>query len=86
MWHAGLVDDGSEALETAEHILDEREVGEIDPLRGDVLGNLGIPSSFAGVSQRKEGMDRRLEALQIRIEVYEDVPKKKVTRNDEIRL
>ncbi|KAL9015104.1 MAG: hypothetical protein Q9173_000285 [Seirophora scorigena] len=86
MWHPGLVDDGSEALETAEHILDERGVGETEPLRGDILGNLGILSGFAGVSQREKGMNRRLEALKMRKEVHEDIPKKKVTRNDEIRL
>lgn len=86
IWHVGLVDDGSEALETTEHILDERRVGEIEPLRGDVFGNLGILSGFAGVSQRKEGMNRRLKALKVRKEVHEDIPKKNVTRNDEIRL
>lgn len=86
MWHAGLVDDGSEALQTALHILDERGVQEIDPLRGDILCNLGILSGFAGVSQRKEGMDRRVKALKIRKEVHDDLPKKKMTRTDEIRL
>ena len=86
MWHAGLVPDGSEALETAERILDERGVREIDPLRGDILGNLGILSGFAGVSERKEGMERRLEALKIRKEVYEDIPEKKITQDDHTRL
>ena len=86
MWHAGLVPDGSEALETVEHILDERGVREIDPLRGDILGNLGILSGFAGVSQRKRGMERRLEALKIRKEVYDDIPKKKITQEDRTRL
>lgn len=86
MWHAGLVPDGSKALETAEHILDERGVDEIDPLRGDILGNLGILSGFAGVSQRKEGMERRLEALKIRKEVYDDIPEKKITQDDRTRL
>lgn len=86
MWHAGLVDDGSDALETAEHILDKRGVVEIDPLRGDILGNLGILSGFAGVSQRKKGMERRLEALKIRKEVYDEIPKKKITQNERVRL
>ncbi|MCJ1398272.1 hypothetical protein MMC11_001469 [Xylographa trunciseda] len=86
MWHAGLADDGSEALETAEHILDERGVREIDPLRGDILGNLGILSGFAGVSQRREGMERRLEALKIRKEVHDDIPEKKITQDDRTRL
>lgn len=86
MWHAGLVDDGSDALETAEHILDERGVDDIDPLRGDILGNLGILSGFAGVSQRKKGMEHRLEALKIRKEVYDDIPEKKITQDERIRL
>ena len=86
MWHAGLVDDGSEALETAEHILDERGVREVDPLRGDILGNLGILSGFAGVSQRREGMERRLKALKIRKEVYDGIPDKKITQDDRARL
>ena len=86
MWHAGLVPDGSKALETAEHILDERGVDEIDPLRGDILGNLGMLSGFAGVSQRKEGMERRLEALKIRKEVNDDIPEKKITQDDRTRL
>lgn len=86
MWHAGLVDDGSDALETAEDILDKRGVVEIDPLRGDILGNLGILSGFAGVSQRKKGMERRLEALKIRKEVYDEIPKEKITQNERVRL
>lgn len=86
MWHAGLVDDGSDALETAEDILNKRGVVEIDPLRGDILGNLGILSGFAGVSQRKKGMERRLEALKIRKEVYDEIPKEKITQNERVRL
>lgn len=86
MWHAGLVADGSEALETAEHILDERGIHEIDPLRGDIVGNLGILSGFGGVSQREEGMQRRLKALKIRKEVHEDIPEKKITQDDNTRL
>ena len=83
MWHAGLVDDGSDALETAEHIFDERGVDEIDSLRGDILG---ILFGFVGVSQRKKGMERRLEALNIRKEVYDDIPEEKITQDERTRL
>ncbi|KAL8897522.1 MAG: hypothetical protein Q9207_007174 [Kuettlingeria erythrocarpa] len=69
MWHAGLVDNGSEALQTAENILDDRGVEEINPLRSDILANLGAASRFSGASQRKESMNRRVEALKIRREV-----------------
>lgn len=86
MWHAGLVEAGSKALETAEQILDEREVSFIDLLRSDILGNLGILSGFAGVSERALGMKRRQAALKIRKEVFDSIPEKRRTRNDEIRL
>ncbi|KAL9103692.1 MAG: hypothetical protein Q9163_001286 [Psora crenata] len=86
MWHAGLIDDGSEALETAENILDERKVPKINPLRSDILGNLGILSGFAGISERRDGMKRRHTALEIRKKVFDDISENKRTRDDEVRL
>jgi hypothetical protein len=85
MWHAGLFRDGADALRTAEHILDDNDVGKENPLRGNVHEHLAIFASFNGVSQRQEALDRRHAALEARKAAHDLIPAKKMTREDEIR-
>lgn len=85
MWHAGLISDGVMALETAEEILDDRGVPKFDGLRSDILANLGAISGFCGVSDRREGIERRHNALHIRKEKFESTPKDQLTRLDHVR-
>jgi len=86
MWHAGLMAQGYEALETAEHILDDHNETAKNPLRGNIHEHIGIIASFYGVSQREECMKRRYEAIKARRVWFDTIPKDKVTRDDEIRL
>ena len=86
MWHAGLIKDGSTNLQAAEDILDDRQVNADNQLRGDLHANLGIISSFSGVSERPESMERRTRALAIRRKAFERIPPEKVTRVDAIRF
>ena len=85
MWHAGLLDTGFQSLLNAEEILDQKDVDEDHELRGDLHVNLGIISSFTGVSERKASMQRRLRALDIRWKHFDDIPVRKRTRIDEMR-
>lgn len=86
MWHAGLMSEGYDALETAESILDDNDVGDENPLRGNIHEHLGIIASFSGVSRREECMSRREKALQARKTAHAEIPNGKITREDEIRL
>lgn len=85
MWHAGLMSDAAVALETAEEILDDRGIPKFDGLRSDVLANLGAMSGFCGVNDRREGIKRRVDALQIRKSKVENTPGDQLTRLDHIR-
>ena len=77
--------DGSDALETAEHILDARKVDEADSLPGDIVGSLAALAGFSGVSERQANMERRVQTLRIHREEYESIPAKKITQTDRIR-
>lgn len=85
MWHAGLMSDGAKALETAEEILDERGIPKFNALRSDILANLGALSGFSGVSDRRESMKRRSNALDIRKRKFEKTPENQLTRLDHVR-
>lgn len=85
MWHAGLLKDGADALETAEHILDDNGISKKNPLRGNVHEHLGIFASFNGVSERDAALERRHDALEARKAAHIAIPANKVTREDEIR-
>lgn len=86
MWHAGLFKDGTEALKTAEHILDDNDIGKKNPLRGNVHEHLGIFASFNGVSERDAALDRRHKAIEARRAAHKAIPPNQVKREDEIRL
>ena len=85
MWHAGLMNDGAEALGTAEEILDDRGASTTEGLRSDILANLGALSGFSGVSERRESMKRREKALRIRETKIEETSETRLTREDYIR-
>ena len=85
MWHAGLLDKGFQSLLNAEEILDRKNVEKDHELRGDLHVNLGIISSFTGISEREKSMQRRERALDIRWKHFEDIPGRKRTRIDEMR-
>ena len=85
MWHAGLFKDGEEALETAEHILDDNNVGREHPLRGRIHEHLGIIASFSGVSERDAVVERRILALEARTASHDTIPAGRLTRDDNIR-
>jgi len=85
MWHAGLVSSGVESLQTAEQILDERGVEEVDSLRADIVANLAVVSGFSGIGERQRNMERRKEHLRIRKEEFDSIPSKNVSQTDLIR-
>ncbi|KAL8838628.1 MAG: hypothetical protein Q9170_002074 [Blastenia crenularia] len=85
MWHAGLLAEATDALQTAEHILDHHDVGNKNPLRSNIHEHIGIVASHKGVSQRDEAMSRRDKAIVARIACHDAIPKGRITREDEIR-
>jgi hypothetical protein len=85
MWHAGLLAEGIDAMRTAEHILDHHKVGNENPLRSNIHEHIGIFASHSGVSLRDEAMSRRHKAIEAREVSYNAIPKRLLTREDEIR-
>ncbi|KAL8788160.1 MAG: hypothetical protein Q9213_001799 [Squamulea squamosa] len=75
MWHAGLASEGREALNTAIHIMDDEKVDKTAPIRGDGHAKLGILTCFIGVSGRRETLEHRKQALDIRHKECEGKPK-----------
>lgn len=86
MWHAGLASDGHDALGTAIKIMDDEDVENDDPRRGDVYAKLGILISYNGVSDRREALELRMKAWDVRHKEFSAKAPNEVTRNDEIRL
>lgn len=86
MWHAGLASEGHKALDTAIHVMDDEDVKREDPRRGDIEAKLGILMSFNGVSDRRETLEHRKQAWEIRHKEFEGKSANEITRNDEIRL
>ena len=86
MWQAGLFSEGTDALYTAERIIDDQNVDNKNPLRGNIHEHIGIFASFNGVSEREECMIRRHKARKARQASHFQIPKGSVTRDDEIRL
>ncbi|KAL9036049.1 MAG: hypothetical protein Q9180_004523 [Flavoplaca navasiana] len=86
MWHAGLASEGHKALDTAIHIMDDEKVDKDDPRRGDACAKLGILMSYNGVSDRRETLEHRKQAWEIRHKEFESKSANETTRNDEIRL
>ena len=86
MWQAGLFSEGTDALYTAEHILDDQHIGDENPLRGNIHEHIGIFASFNGVSEREECMVRRHKARKARQASHSQIPKGRVTLDDEILL
>lgn len=86
MWHAGLTSDGDDALRTAIQIMDDRDIHEEDPRRGDACAKLGILLSYNGVSDRRQTLRLRKKALDIRQKEFDGKAINEITRNDEIRL
>ena len=86
MWHAGLLSEGTDTLHTAEHVLDDQNIGDEHPLRGNIHEHIGIFASFNGVSEREECMVRRHQTRKARQVSHSQIPKGRVTRDDEIRL
>lgn len=81
MWHAGKLKEGEEALETAEKIMDDKDVH--DPaMKANVLQLLGIMTSFDGVSERKRSMKLRHEAKAARHQAVDETPRGKMTKDD----
>lgn len=86
MWHAELASDGDDALRTAIQIMDDQYIHEDNPHRGDVYSKLGILLSYNGVRDRRETLELRKKALNIRQKEYDEKATNETTRNDEIRL
>lgn len=86
MWHAGLASDGDDALRTAIQIMDDQYIHEDNPRRGDAYSKLGILLSYNGVRDRRETLELRKKALNIRQKEFDEKATKETTRNDEIRL
>lgn len=86
LWQTGLWSDGREVLETAESIINERQVPHVDQLRRDVVQHLGILNGLGGVSQRKSGMNHRVQALEIQRAIFKDTPFDELVHDDKIRL
>ena len=86
MWYAGLLAQGYEAGRTAEGILDDLKITDENSLRGDVHENLGLITSFYGVSRRGEAISRMIKALQSWRTHHAAIPVDRITREDEVRL
>lgn len=86
MWHAGLAEEGQDALETVLDVYDKENVPKNDERRSNTYSKLGILISFNGVSDRKDTMEYRMKAWNARHEVFKSIPSNKVTREDEINL
>lgn len=86
MWHAGLASDGDDALRTAIQIMDDQYIHEDNPRRGDAYSKLGILLSYNGVRDRRETLELRKKALNIRQKEFDEKATNETTRNDEIHL
>ena len=86
MWHAGLAADGDDALRTAIQIMDDLYIHEDYPRRGDAYAKLGILLSYNGLSDRRETLELRKKASDVRQKEFNEKPINEITRSDEIRL
>lgn len=86
MWHAGLAADGDDALRTAIQIMDDQYIHEDDPRRGDAYAKLGILLSYNDLSNRRETLEIRKKASDVRQREFDEKPINEITRSDEIRL
>lgn len=86
MWHAGMAADCDDALRTAIQIMDDQYIHEDDPRRGDAYAKLGILLSYNGLSDRRETLELRKKASDVRQKEFDEKPINEITRSDEIRL
>ena len=86
LWHQGLLSQGREAMETAEQILMEAPVDEMDVRFSDIDDVLGIIDDLTGISCRADSLRRRHRAVKIRRHHHNLIPEKDRSRTDHIRL
>ena len=86
LWHQGLLFDGKAALETAEQVLVELPLDEMDPLFSDIDDVMGIIDDFTGISCRADSLRRRRRALKIRKHRHALIAEEDLSRIDSIRL
>lgn len=67
IWFSGQFNEGEEALETAESIVDDNKAAMGHPLRANIYATLGIILSFDGVSERDRSFEFRRKAYDSRM-------------------
>lgn len=83
-WEQGITKEGSELLCTAEEILESDSLDDSSVMRANIHCILGLMTDSIGITQRREGFDRRLKLLSIRQNFISE--SKSCTRGEEILL
>ena len=86
LYDRGFVKDAQTLLRTAETTLDKLHHPKDSRIRGDILIVLGLMTDHVGITQRLEGLDTRLRAMEIRQNCFSQIPADEVTTDDEILL
>jgi hypothetical protein len=84
MWDRGLNKDGESLLKTAIEILGEIDLDPDGPLRANIGLVLGLLTDVGGISQREASLQYRQRAFEIRQKMFDSIPPKEVTKEDEV--
>ena len=86
LFDSGISRDAQTLLKAAESTLDELRYPEHSRIKGDILIVLGLTTDHVGITERIQGLDKRLRAMEIRQKCFFQIPADKVTIDDEILL
>jgi tetratricopeptide (TPR) repeat protein len=86
MWDRGLADDGQKVLTTAEEILDAVRIPQEHILRANINLVLSLFGEDVGISCRRETLQRRERALNIRQSLWDATPLDQRSHDDEVLI
>ena len=86
LYDRGFSRDAQTLLKAAESILDDLGYPENSRIRGDILIVSGLATDHIGITERLQGLEKRLRAMEVRQNCFSQISADKVTVDDEILL